>query len=113
MKMVAKNQKVRSTRCAADDALQQVIKAFHQPFQEVLRATRHFGHAARRHLGEDNQRQGDDPRHDHRVRDREPEGPGDLDGLLRQAVCCFIGEGETDKIEHVAIGRARLVPWPR
>ena len=74
----------------ADDALEETVEAFHEPFQEVLRAARNLGHASRRQLGEHDEAEGDDPRHDHGIRDREAEGPPDLDGVLRQAVV-FLG----------------------
>ena len=70
----------------ADDALEEAVEAFHQPFQKVLGAAGNLGHASRRHLGEHDETHGDDPRHDHGIRDRKAEGPGDLDGVLRQAV---------------------------
>ena len=55
MKIVAKNQNVRSTRCAADDALEQPVEAFDQPLEEVLRAAGHLRHPPRRDLREDDQ----------------------------------------------------------
>ena len=92
MKIVAKNQNVRSTRCAADDAFQKAVEALDQPFQEVLRAVRDLLHVARRELGEDDEAQGDDPGDHHGVGDRKAERPGDLDGLLRQAVFLRLGD---------------------
>ena len=57
----------------ADDALEQPVETFDQPFQQVLRARGDLGHAPRRHLREHDQAQRDDPRHDHGIGDREAE----------------------------------------
>ena len=44
MKTVAKNQKVRLTRCGPDDALEKPVEALDQPFHQVLRAARDLSH---------------------------------------------------------------------
>ena len=58
-----------------DDAFEQVVEAFDQPLEKVLRAAGHLRHPARRELREDDEADGDDPRDDHRVGDRKTEGP--------------------------------------
>ncbi len=85
----------------ADDALEQTEEAFHEPFQKVLRAAGNLRHASRCHLGEHDEAHGDDPRHDHGVRDRKAEGPRDLDGVLRQAVFHRFQKTEAEKVDHV------------
>ena len=47
MKIVAKNQNVFFTR-SAQDALKKLVKAFHQPFPEILRPAGNLFHIPRR-----------------------------------------------------------------
>ena len=82
----------------ADDAFEQPVDAFDQPLEKVLRAARDLRHPPGRHLREDDQAGGDDPRHDHRVRDWKPERPADLDRTLRKAVLHRRGEREEDDV---------------
>ena len=86
MKIVAKNQNVRSTRCVADDAFEQIVEALDHPLEKVLRPAGHLRHPARRDLSEDDEADGDDPRDHHRVGDRKAERSADFDRVLRQPV---------------------------
>src|SRR5229473_3744098 len=52
----------------------------------LLRPVRDLLHVPRRELREDDETQGHHPAHDHRVRDRKAEGPGDLDRASRKAL---------------------------
>ena len=87
MKMVAKNQNVRSTRCVPMMLSSRPYRLstshsrkFCAPLWN-LRSSRRVAICAKTISPS-----GHDPRDDHRVRDGKAEGPADLDGLLRQAV---------------------------
>src|SRR5205823_11565910 len=73
-------------KMVADDPFEETVEALDEPFQKVLRAVGNLLHRPRRVLSKENQRDCDDPHYDHRVGDRKAERPGDLDGLLRQAM---------------------------
>ena len=98
MKMVREEPERPLDQVRADDALEQVVEALDQPLEKVLRAAGHLRHAPRRELREDDQADRDDPGHDHRVGDREPERPGDLDRLLREAVLHGLGQCEVRRV---------------
>ena len=57
MKIVAKNQNVRLTRCRADDSFQKIVQALDQPFQEILRPVGNQLHVACRDPGKNDQAQ--------------------------------------------------------
>ena len=65
MKMVAKNQNVFFTRVGTEDAFEEIIKAFHHPFPEILRALGDLFHFARGQPGEQDRPQRHDPGHQH------------------------------------------------
>ena len=70
----------------ADDAFQKIVKTLDKPFQEILRSAGNTFHVPCCEPGKNDQPHRHDPAHDHRIGDREAEGAGDLDCLLRQGV---------------------------
>src|SRR6266403_2842817 len=66
----------------AEDPLEKAVEPLDEPLQKVLRSFRDLLHGPRRGLGKEDERHGDDPRHDYRVGDRKAQRPGDLDRLL-------------------------------
>ena len=52
-----------------DDAFQKIIKSLDQPLPKILRSFGNRLHVARRHLRKDNDREGDDPGHEHGIGD--------------------------------------------
>ena len=87
-----------------NDFLQRVVQTFDQPFQEVLSLAGNTPHVPRRDSGKDDQDDGDNPTHDHRI-GNEAAPMLDFDGGLRQAVFRFRGK-------HVAAWQHGHQPQP-
>ena len=69
-------------------------------FNSTAAPARHLRQVPRRHPREDQQAGSSDPRHQHRVRHREPERPGDLQRVLCQTVLGRFRERETEGVKH-------------
>src|SRR5438105_8513307 len=56
---------------AANDALEEIVKTFHQPFPKILDAAGYWPDSSRRSLRKNDDPSGHNPRHQHRIRDGE------------------------------------------